>query len=248
LREQGGSYALTMAMLGGRKLGPATALVDEDILRVLLLDAPGGEKAVQIRYDMIDGAGLSDGSVVITCRDGRGFVATTSEAAAFRQNVLAACRALPEVTRALRALGSRRETGGGRRNPGDREGRFFAPFISARRASMDARDARSVISAFDSRELLRSLSATLTVFARESAGGMPPRQRALEAELADGVEQLEAALDRLGELAADAARDVDDLGRWRSWAAGVQRVFEAADRAWVTIEHALAERSQGAIQ
>ena len=113
---------------------------------------------------------------------------------------------------------------------------------------MDARDARSVISAFDSRELLRSLSATLTVFARESAGGMPPRQRALEAELADGVEQLEAALDRLGELAADAARDVDDLGRWRSWAAGVQRVFEAADRAWVTIEHALAERSQGAIQ
>src|SRR5215212_9124764 len=132
VREQGGSFALTMAMLAGRKLGPATALVDEDVLRVLLLDATGGEKAVQIRYDLIEGAGMSDGSVVVTCRDGRGLVATTNEAAAFRQALLAACRALPEVTRALRALGSRRGVGGGRRNPGDREGRFFAPFISAR--------------------------------------------------------------------------------------------------------------------
>ena len=61
------------------------------------------------------------------------------------RELLAACRALPEVTRALRALGSRRGAGGTRRNPGDREGRFFAPFISARRASMDARDARAVI-------------------------------------------------------------------------------------------------------
>src|SRR5205085_10508019 len=98
-----------------------------------------------------------------------------------------------------------RALGGARRNPGDREGRFFAPFISARRASMDARDARSVISAFDGRELLRSLSATLTVFAREGAAGHAARQRALEAELSDGVEQLEASLERLQELASDAA-------------------------------------------
>src|SRR4051812_10344857 len=103
MREQGGSFALTMTMLGGRKMGPATALVDEDILRILLLDAPGADKAVQIRYDVIEGAGMSDGSVVISCRDGRGLVATTADAVAFRQSVLAACRALPEVTRALRA-------------------------------------------------------------------------------------------------------------------------------------------------
>jgi hypothetical protein len=248
VREQGGSFALTMTAFGGRKLGPATALVDEDVLRILLLDAAGADKAMQIRYDTIDGVGMNDGSIVITCRDGRGLVATTDDAAGFRQGVLAACRALPEVTRALRALGSRRGSGGGRRNPGDREGRFFAPFISARRASMDARDARAVISAFDPKELLRSLTATLTVFARESAAGHPARQRALEAELADGVEQLESSLARLQELASDAAQDVDDLGRWRAWASGVQRVFEAADRAWVAIEPALAERTQGAIQ
>jgi hypothetical protein len=246
VREQGGSFALTMVMLGGRKLGPATALVDEDILRVLLLDAAGADKALQIRYDQIEGAVLSDGSVVITCREARELVAATADASAFRQSVLAACRALPEVTRALRALGSRRGARGSRRNPTDREGRFFAPFISARRAAMDARDARSVISAFDSRELLRSLSATLTVFARESAAGHAARQRALEAELSDGVERLEAALARLQEVAADAARDVDDLARWRTWAAGVQGVFEAADKAWVAIEPALGERPKGA--
>jgi hypothetical protein len=246
VREQGNSFALTMVTHGGRKLGPGTALVDEDVLRVLLLDAAGADKAVHIRYDMIDAAGLSDGFVVVTCRDGRELVATTTDAPAFRQSLLAACRALPEVTRALRALGSRRGVRGSRRNPTDREGRFFAPFISARRAAMDARDARSVISAFDSRELLRSLSATLTVFARESAAGHAARQRALEAELSDGVEQLEAALARLQEVAADAARDVDDLARWRTWAAGVQRVFEAADKAWVAIEPALRERPEGA--
>src|SRR6185436_12583099 len=94
VREQGASFALAKATLGGRKLGPATALVDEDVLRVLLVDAGGGEKAIQLRYDSIVGVGLGDGSVVVACRDGRDFVAATKEAATFRQSVLAACRAL----------------------------------------------------------------------------------------------------------------------------------------------------------
>src|SRR3954464_9122079 len=105
-----------MARFGGRKLGPGTALIDEDVLRVLLTGAPDREKALQIRYENIIGVALSDGSVVVTCRDGRTLVVTTGEAAAFRQGVLAACRALPEVTRALRALGSRRGVNGTRRN------------------------------------------------------------------------------------------------------------------------------------
>lgn len=236
MREQGASFALVNARLGGKPLGPATALVDEDLLRVLLLDAGGGEKAIQIRYESIVGVAIGDGSVIISCRDGRDLVAATQDGGDFRQHLLAACRSLPEVTRALRALGSRRGAGGMRRNPGDREGRFFSPFISARRASMDAREARTVISAFDPRELTRSLNATIAVFARESAAGHAARQRALEAELSDGIEPLEAALAALQELAEQAARDVDDLASWRAWAAGVQQVFEAADKAWVAIE------------
>src|SRR5207244_7002512 len=130
----------------------------------------------------------------------------------------APCPALPEATPPLRALGPRRAAPGPRPNPTQREGRFFSPCISARRASMHARDARAVISAFDPRELARTLTATLTVFARESAAGHPARQRAMEAELFDGVEQLEASLHKLQELASEAARDVDDLRRWRAWA------------------------------
>jgi hypothetical protein len=242
MREQGGSFTLTMASMAGKKLGPGTALVDEDVLRVLLLDAPDGEKAMQIRYDAIIGVGMSDGSVVVTCRDGRELVVATREASSFRQGVLATCRSLPEVTRALRALGSRRGMGGARRNPGDSEGRFFAPLIAARRASMDARDATAVIAAFDARQLARGLAATIVAFAREQSAGHPARQRALEAELDDAVERLDESLKALAELADRAKADVDDLGRWRNWAAGVQRVFEAADRAWVTIEGILERR------
>jgi hypothetical protein len=109
---------------------------------------------------------------------------------------------------------------------------------------MEAREARAVISSFDPRELARSLHATITVFARERSAGHPARQRALEAELSDGIEQLESALGRLQELATLAASDVDHLGRWRAWAAGVQHVFEAADRAWVTIEPTIEREGQ----
>ena len=236
MREQPGGFALARTSFSGKNLGPGTALVDEDVLRVLLLDAPDGEKAIQLRYDAIVGVALSDGSVVVSCRDGRNLVVAMSEGAAFRQGLLAACRSLPEVTRALRALGSRRGLGGTRRNPADGEGRFFAPFIAARRASMDAREARAVIAAFSPERLARALASTIVAFASESSAGHPARQRAVEAELSDAVEQLDASLDRLRELAAQALSDVDDLGRWRAWAAGVQHVFEAADRAWVTIE------------
>ena len=48
MREQGGSYSLAMVLLGGRKLGPATALVDEDVLRVLLLDAGPAKPALRL--------------------------------------------------------------------------------------------------------------------------------------------------------------------------------------------------------
>jgi hypothetical protein len=236
MRETGGSYVLSQATLAGKRLGPGTALVDEDMLRLLLTDAPDGEKAVQIRYDAVIGVGLSDGSVVISGRDGRTLVVATKEAGSFRQAVLAACRALPEVTRALRALGSRRSLRGIRRSPGDREGRFFAPFIAARRASMEARDAASVIASFDARQLKNAVEASIEAFAAELSNGHPARHRAMEAQLSDGLDPLAASLDRLAELSQRAAADVDDLGRWRAWAEGVQGVFESADRSWVEIE------------
>lgn len=242
MRESGGSFPMTMVTLGGKRRGPGTALVDEDVLRMLLTESSDGEMALPIRYDTIVGVGMSDGSVVISCRDGRSLVVTLPEAASFRQAVLAACRALPEVTRALRALGSRRGVAGTRRNPTDREGRYFAPFIRARRASMDARDAASVIRAFEPRELARAVAHTILMFASDLAAGHPARKRAMEAELDDAVQPLSDALDRLRDLATLASSDVDDLGRWRGWAMGVQQVFDAADKSWVAIEPIVSRR------
>jgi hypothetical protein len=230
------NFVLTSVTLAGVQLGAGTALVDEDVLRVLLLDARAGEKSIQVRYDSVVGVAMADGGVVITCRDGKTIAVATSEAPAFRLRVLAACRALPEVTRALRALGSRRGTRGTRRSPTDKEGRFFAPLIAARRASMETRDAGGVIAAFGAKRLAQDVTSTIMAFAAELAAGHPARRRALEAELSDASDQLSAALDELEQQAALAVSDVDDLGRWREWAASVQRVFEAADRAWMGIE------------
>lgn len=235
-REPSVSFVIASATLGGVTLGPGTALVDEDVLRLLLFDSPLGEKALQVRYESIVGVAMSDGSVMVSCRDGRGLVVLTNEAASFRGRVLAACRALPEVTRALRALGSRRGARGTRRNPTDKEARFFAPLIAARRASMNSRDAASVIESFDAKRLAHEIATTLLDFAAEGGSGHSARRRALEAELSDAAEQLSASLTVLDDLAARAAGDVDDLGRWRLWAGAVQRVFEAADRSWAAIE------------
>ena len=80
------------------------------------------------------------------------------------------------------------------------------------------------------------MAATLFDFAAELADRRPARRRALEAELGDASEQLSHSLNELEQLAALAISDVDDLGHWRAWAAGVQRAFEAADRSWVAIE------------
>src|SRR5258708_20384010 len=131
------------------------------------------------------GVEMSNGAVVISSRDGRERTASTKDATTFRLRVLAACRALPEVTRALRALGSRRGERGTRRNPTDKEARFFAPLIAARRASMDARDAGGVIAAFGAKRLAHDITATILDFAAERAAGHPPRRRSLEADPPD---------------------------------------------------------------
>jgi len=236
LRDHMTSYSLSGVALGRKRLGPGTALVDDDVLRLLLLDSPTGEKTLQIHYDAILGAAIGHGTVIISCKDNTSLVVTTREANALRGRLLAACRALPEVTRTLRALGSSRGSRRTGRDVGPREARFFSPLIDARRESMQARDALSVIAAFDARSLRHEIEVVLAEFADREAVGHPARRRAIEAELSDNAEGLMAALDALGEAAALAAADVDDLARWRSWAGAVQRVFEVADRVWTTVE------------
>jgi hypothetical protein len=136
--------------------------------------------------------------------------------------------ALPELTTGLRALGSRR---GG---DAERQVRFFAPLLQARRRLEEQREIDWRLAAFEAAALRRRVEETVHVLAAERHPGAPPAERALAACLIDECAPLFAALDALGDAAASVAGS-DDAGRfaaWRVWTGRAREVFEAADRAW----------------
>jgi hypothetical protein len=147
---------------------------------------------------------------------------------------------LPELTRSLRVLGSRRAAAGPRRPEHDA---FFAPLIAARgeaeRASpLDARRA-----ALDSRSLRDAVERRIRGFAAERYPNDPPERRALEAELSECIAPL---LARFAELDAAqehlaASRDRERLLRWRDWSRALALLFESADRCWPDLRDTLSD-------
>lgn len=136
--------------------------------------------------------------------------------------------ALPELTTGLRALGSHR---GG---DAERQARFFAPLLQARRRLEEQREIRWRLAAFEALALRRRVEETVRELAAERYPESPPAERALAACLIDECAPLFMALDALGEAAALVAGS-DDAGRfaaWRVWTGRAREVFEAADRAW----------------
>ena len=154
--------------------------------------------------------------------------------------------ALPEVTRALRAYGSRRG------NPGSDHDRFFAPLVDPLRAARDhvARGGTEpwrAATLADGAAMATALRDALSGLAAERFPQQPPERRALEAELHDLVEPVTDALAVLAERAA-ALRDAPDderLTRWRAWAAALGDAFARADRAWIAALPALADPRGG---
>lgn len=145
---------------------------------------------------------------------------------------------LPEFTRALRALGSRRGRRGGRAAGADQQARFFAPLVDARSAAAAANDAAGIVAAFDAAALRAAFRATLDAFARDRYPEYAPARRALEAELFDVAEPLFASLDEVHALQAGktALEPPDALA---TWSREIQRLFECADRVWVLLDEAL---------
>jgi hypothetical protein len=145
---------------------------------------------------------------------------------------------LPELTLALRTLGSRRR----RRGEGNEQERFFAPLLEARRAAARAADIEAAVTAFDPDRLKAAFEKTVRAMAAASApSGRPPARRALEARLQEHLEPLRRALAALGE-AADALLIADDEVRpdaWRRWADELRTVFAAADRCWPHVDATL---------
>ena len=154
---------------------------------------------------------------------------------------------LPEVTRALRAFGTRR----GR--PGSDHDRFFAPLLDPLRRARDhvARGTGRPWEAaghVDAAAVAAGVRAALDALAAEHGGPRPPDRRALAAELDELAEPLFAALDALGVAAASlaAADDAERPSAWRAWGAALARAFSAADGVWEAMLPALADPRGGA--
>ena len=143
--------------------------------------------------------------------------------------IVTSALALPELTRTMQSLGSRR----GR--PGADHDRFFGGLLAARRAAEGFVEVESRLVAFDPHRLTQALTTVLAELAAERYPGSPPDRRALEAELLEYAERLFETLSSLGEAATRVRESGTDvrLLRWREWTWAVQRVFEEADRCWV---------------
>lgn len=138
---------------------------------------------------------------------------------------------LPELTRTMHGLGSRRGS------PGSEHDRFFAALLRARRQAEELEQLESRLAAFDAARLRRALTEVIGELAAERFPDSGPFRRALEAELLEHAERVYAALDVLGDAAAATRSAGDDarLARWRVWTWSAHRVFEEADRCWIAV-------------
>jgi len=235
-------FAISSAVIGRVDVGAGTVRVTEDDITIEIPLQPNGG-AIRVPFASVDrvvGGGNADTPLALALRDGTSLLLTSADAAALRDAVLAECHRVPELTRALRGLGSRR-TGRGERPGGvEDEVRFFAPLLAARRAAAAARVPGVALAAFDATALEATLRTTLAALASARAGNRAARRRSIEAELLELAEPLSRALRALDGVAAEARDDVDDLTRWRAWIAQLRLVMEAADRTWLSIDIVLA--------
>ena len=138
---------------------------------------------------------------------------------------------IPEFTRALRGLGSRRA------GPGVDHDRFFRPLLEARRGAERAARAEGMRLAFDAASLRAAFNRRLREMAHERHPHDPPERRALEAEATDVAAPLYAAIIALdvAQRALDGVAEIDRFARWRDWTASLQRVFAQADDVWLAL-------------
>lgn len=199
-------------------------------------------RAVRVEYGAITGAHWRGDTLTIHALGGS--VRLQSETGMERAwtSLLRLACPIPEFTRGLRALGSRRS------GAADAQGRFFAPMLQARRRLAEEGDLDSRLSSFRAPELGERLARALTELAASVHPRSGPDRRSLEAELRDEAFGLFAALQALDRAAGDYERAAEQarFSSWRTWVGTVSQVFAAADRAWEGIARTLPpERSPG---
>ncbi|HTE45780.1 MAG TPA: hypothetical protein VK636_11085 [Gemmatimonadaceae bacterium] len=224
--------------IGRTELGQGAVTIDDDALTIVVRDG-AGERPIRLRLVAIDSAILADGELTVAVRDGSRITLESPSAPELHDIILAHCRALPELTRALRSFGSRRGSRAIRASGPSEQQRFFAPLLDARRQAVAVSTPSGVLDAFEATPLASAMERAILAFAAERAGPEGPARRALEAELVDLSEPLEIAFARLRAAAERASALPDDLPAWRSWSNELRATFEVADRVWLTLDTAL---------
>lgn len=230
--------ALAAVRIGRADLGAATIVIHEEGI-TLTLQSSRADRPIRIPHSAVNLVGASEEVVALTLRDSTRVLFACDRAQRVRDELLLRARSLPEVTRALRALGSTRGERGKRSAAASDQLKFFAPLLEARRNAVAAGAAPAIIGAFDAASLAQAIGDTITGFVTARFAENGPERRALEAELTDIAEPLIISLHALAEAADWATASIDDLRRWRQWAAQVRATFEVADRVWVSLDTAL---------
>jgi hypothetical protein len=233
------SVPVKATRIGDAELRGGTIVLEDDAL-IIVLPVNAEERPVRVPFAAIDRIGVEKDNVVVALLDGtRIDVVAESTPGELCDHLLARCCALPEVTRALRAFGSRRRQRDRRGGGAAEQQRFFAPLVEARRNAAKATVPHEVVAAFDAAAMTKAFDETLSGFAATRFGDYAPARRALEAELVDLTEPLHEALRTLEEAGAAARGAPRDLHAYRQWYVRLRDTFEAADRAWLALDAAL---------
>ena len=235
----GGGVAFSVrGLVRGREIAAEGIVVlDAEAVRIERTQ-PSGPLAV-FRLDVIEGVRHEAGQLVLFLEGGDVLELSGERGVgALARDVLSRACALPEMTRALRALGASRTPSR------DEHDRFFAPFLHARRRAEAAHDPESQVAAFDVAVLRARLDELARGVAAERYAEHPAARRALEAELIEVLEPLAAPLARVADAAARMRAEADEmrLAAWRRWAAELGSLFACADRCWREAD-ALLERA-----
>src|SRR4051812_13063616 len=133
-----GPRFIVATRVGRTNLGDATVLLDETVISVKVHEADA-DQPMRVPLATIDLVLFREREVELTLRDGSiiTFITTTASAD-LHGEILGRCQALPELTHALRAFGSRRGHRSVRATAAADQRRFFAPLLEARRQAVAA--------------------------------------------------------------------------------------------------------------
>jgi len=144
MRER--SHAATRvssARVGRTDLGEATVIIDDDVLVILVGNID--EHGTRVRLASIQSIRIEGDALIVALADGSSLALRCDDPAELHAQLLASCRAIPELTRALRGFGSQRHARGSRASRGDEQHRFFAPLLEARREAAARSDAEKAL-------------------------------------------------------------------------------------------------------